>query len=134
MNPAEQYILNQPEYFRAILLHLQILVAHTLPEIELKYKYKIPFYYLKGKPFCYFNASHKKQFVDVGFVKGPQIKIHQEHQITEKRKKMMSLRYTSLVAIYNNVFIDVLKAASELYLNKTNSFIIKGNIHYRHFE
>ncbi|WP_417558159.1 DUF1801 domain-containing protein [Mesoflavibacter zeaxanthinifaciens] len=115
MNPAEQYILNQPEPFRAILLHLQILVEHTLPEMELKFKYKIPFYYLKGKPFCYFNASHKKQFVDVGFVKGPQINIHQEHQITENRKKMMSLRYTSLDAISDNIFMDVLKAASELY-------------------
>lgn len=115
MNPAEQYILNQPEPFRAILLHLQILVAHTLPEIELKYKYKIPFYYYKGKPFCYFNASHKKQFVDVGFVKGTLIKAHQEYQITEKRKKMMSLRYTSLDAINDEIFIDVLKAASELY-------------------
>tara|TARA_R100001015_G_C4585226_1_gene141238 strand:+ start:465 stop:812 length:348 start_codon:yes stop_codon:yes gene_type:complete len=115
MNPAEQYILNQPEHFRAILLHLQILVEHTLPEIELKYKYKIPFYYLKGKPFCYFNASHKKQFVDVGFVKGTEINIRQEHQITEKRKKMMSLRYTSLEVINDNVFIEVLKAVSELY-------------------
>lgn len=96
-------------------MHLQILVEHTLPEIELKYKYKIPFYYLKGKPFCYFNASHKKHFVDVGFVKGPEINIHQEHQITEKRKKVMSLRYTSLNAINESIFIDVLIAASELY-------------------
>ena len=67
MNPAEDYILNQPEPYRSMLMHL--LIEHTIPEAELKYKYKIPFYYIFGKPFCYFNASHKKQFVDVGFGK-----------------------------------------------------------------
>jgi len=40
MNPAENYILNQPEPYKTILLHLQILVEHTLPELELKYKYR----------------------------------------------------------------------------------------------
>ncbi|MGK0211575.1 MAG: hypothetical protein ACI9D4_001906, partial [Polaribacter sp.] len=42
MNPAEDYIINQPEPYRSILLDLQILVESTLPEIELLYKYRIP--------------------------------------------------------------------------------------------
>lgn len=115
MNPAENYILQQPEPYKTILLHLQILVEHTLPELELKYKYKIPFYYINGKPFCYFNASHKKQYVDVGFWKGNQIQIHQEHLVTEKRKMMVSLRYKALEDIDDTIFIDVLKKAASLY-------------------
>ena len=76
MNPAENYILNQPEPYRSILFHLQVVIESTLPEVELLYKYKIPFYYINKKPFCYLNASHKKQFVDLGFWKGNKIQIH----------------------------------------------------------
>lgn len=60
MKPAENYILNQPEPFRSILLHLQILIEGNFPEVDLQFKWKIPFYYLDGKPFCYLNPSKKK--------------------------------------------------------------------------
>ena len=45
MNPAEDYILKQDEPFRSILLHLQIVIETTIPEVELMYKWKVPFYY-----------------------------------------------------------------------------------------
>ncbi len=115
MNPAENYIISQPEPFRGMLLCLQVMVERTIPELELKYKYKVPFYYLKGKPFCYFNASHKRQFVDVGFCRGNQIEVHNEYLVSEKRKKMTSLRYTSLDEIDNQILIEVLEAAKNLY-------------------
>ena len=115
MNSAENYIINQPEPYRDILLYLQLIVERTIPELELKYKYKVPFYYLNGKPFCYFNASHKRQFVDVGFCKGSQIEVHQEYLITEKRKKMASLRYKNLEEINNHVLIEVLEFTKKLY-------------------
>lgn len=52
MNPAEHYILEQQEPYRSMLLHIQSVVEHTIPKVELKYKYKIPFYYINNKPFC----------------------------------------------------------------------------------
>lgn len=115
MNPAENYIINQPEPYRNMLLYLQVMVERTIPEMELKYKYKVPFYYFNGKPFCYFNASHKRKFVDIGFCKGNQIEIHMEDLISEKRKKMTSLRYTSLEEIDSQILIEVLEAAKKLY-------------------
>ena len=115
MNPAEEYILNQLEPYRSMLMHLQSLIEYEIPEAELKYKYKIPFYYIYGKPFCYFNASHKKQFVDVGFWKGNKIQIHKENHVTENRKMMISLRYKSLEDIDDTIFIDVIKEAASLY-------------------
>lgn len=115
MNPAEQYIIKQPEHYREILLYLQLKIERTIPELELRYKYKLPFYYLNGKPFCYFNASHKKQYVDVGFCKGQLIEIHQEYLVTEKRKKMCSLRYKTVTGINDTVLINVLKFAQRLY-------------------
>ena len=59
MNPAEEYILNQPEPYRSILMHIQVIVEHTIPKVELKYKWRIPCYYLGGRPVFYLNASHK---------------------------------------------------------------------------
>jgi hypothetical protein len=115
LNPAENYIINQPEPYRNMLLYLQVMVERTIPEMELKYKYKVPFYYFNGKPFCYFNASHKRKFVDIGFCKGNQIEIHMEDLISEKRKKMTSLRYTSLEEIDSQILIEVLEAAKKLY-------------------
>lgn len=115
MNPAENYIIKQPEPYREILFFLQILVERTIPELELKYKYKVPFYYLKGKPFCYFNISHKQKFVDVGLVKGKQIEVHQEYMITENRKKITSLRYKNIVDVNTDILVEVLDYAKSMY-------------------
>jgi len=60
MKPAEEYILSQPEPFRSILLHIQILIETSFTEVELQFKWKIPFYYLDNKPFYYLNPSKKK--------------------------------------------------------------------------
>ncbi len=115
MNPAEVYIINQPEPYRSILLHLQIIIESTIPEIESLYKYRIPFYYYEKRPFCFLNASHKRDYVDVCFVRGNQIIIHKESLITKNRKKMASLRYKSIEEINNKVLIDIIKNVLTLY-------------------
>ena len=115
VNPAEDYILNQTEPYRSMLMHLQLLIEHTIPEAELKYRYKIPFYYIYGKPLCFIAASLKKQYVDVGFWKGNQIQIHKYYHVTENRKMMISLRYKTLEEIEDNIFIDIIKEAVSLY-------------------
>lgn len=115
MNPSEAYIINQPEPYRSILLHLQVIVESSIPEIELLYKYRIPFYYYKKRPYCFLNASHKKQFVDICFVRGNKITKHQDQLVTEKRKKMASLRYKSIEEINNVVLVEILKNVLSLY-------------------
>ena len=109
MNPAENYILSQPEPYRSILLHLQSVIEHTVPEVVLKYKYNIPFYYLQGKPFCYLNQS--KNYVDLGFWKAAHLTIHLEHMTTAGRKIMRSLRYASLEEIDHTILVEILKDA-----------------------
>ena len=109
MNPAEDYILNQPEPFREILLHLQMVIEQTVPEVNLKYKYKIPFYYLNGRPFCYLNQA--KDYVDVGFWNAAHLTMHLKAMTTVGRKMMRSLRYQSLEEIDDKVLMDVLQEA-----------------------
>lgn len=109
MNPAEEYILSQSKPYRDILLHLQAVIERTVPEVDLKYKYKIPFYYLEGKPFCYLNQA--KDYVDLGFWNAAHLTVHLEHMVTAGRKVMRSLRYTSLEEINEEVLVAILEDA-----------------------
>ena len=109
MNPAESYILEKPEPYRSMLLHLQLLIECTVPKAELRYKYRIPFYYLEGKPFCYLNQS--KDYVDVGFWSAAHLSVHLELMVTAGRKIMRSLRYRSIEEIDETVLRDVLQDA-----------------------
>lgn len=114
MNPSESYILDQKEPFKSILLQLQVLIETTIPEVELKFKYRIPFYYLDGKPFCYLNVPKKKAYVDVGFWSSAHLTVHQDKMVTEGRKVMKSLRYPSLDHLDAEVLIEVLQNALEV--------------------
>jgi hypothetical protein len=116
MKPAELYILHQPEKYRSILMHLVSVIEHTVPEITLEYKWKIPYFYYKKKPLCYLNASHKRDYVDLGFAKGFQLKKNTKHLIADNgRNTMKSLRYKSLEEIDNEIIIDVLKELITYY-------------------
>ena len=114
MKPAEECSLSQPEPFRSILLHLQILIETSFPEVELQFKWKIPFYYLDNKPFCYLNPSKKKGFVDVAFWVSAHLTKYNEYLVSENRKVVKSLRYFKLEDINEDVLLSVLDEAHQL--------------------
>jgi hypothetical protein len=115
LKPTELYILNQPEKYRNMLLHIVAVVEQALPEATLEYKWKIPYFYYKKKPLCYLNASHKHQFVDVGFANGFQLKYNQDFLIADNgRNTIKSLRYKSLEEIDNAILISVLQESITL--------------------
>jgi hypothetical protein len=114
MKPAEEYILNQPEPFKSILMHLQILIETSFPEVELLFKWKIPFYYLNDKPFCYLNPSKKKGYVDVAFWASAHLTKYNEHLISENRKVVKSLRYRTIDDINEEILLSVLEEAHQL--------------------
>ena len=112
MNPAENYILKQEEPFRSILMHLQVVIEHTLPEVELKYKWRIPCYYIGKKPICYLNQS--KDFIDVGFWHSAHLLKYAAYLVTENRKIVKSLRYKTLEDVNDTVLIEILKEVDRL--------------------
>ncbi|OUR99341.1 2-dehydro-3-deoxyphosphooctonate aldolase [Flavobacteriales bacterium 33_180_T64] len=118
MKPAEAYLLNQPEPYRSILLHLQILIEHTFPKAELKYKWRIPCYYIGTRPICYLNQS--KNYVDVGFWHSAHLTKYAEYLVSENRKVVKSLRYKALDDIDDDLFICILKAIER---HKNTSFL-----------
>lgn len=121
MNPAEDYIVSKPEPWRTLLMELQAIIKHTIPEVEEQFKWHLPFYTVHGKMYCFLNF--RKTFVDVGFTSGIHIDIHKDHLIAgEKRKNLRSLRYYKLEDIDVKVLQDILKAAEKLNI-KTKSIL-----------
>ncbi|MAP54603.1 DUF1801 domain-containing protein [Altibacter sp.] len=113
MNPAEAYILSKEEPYRAIMLHLQLVIETTIPEADLKFKWHLPFYYLSGKNmFCYLNQS--KKYVDLCFTRGAHLTKHLDVLVSENRKHMKSLRYFALEDIDDGVLVDLLQEAYAL--------------------
>ena len=118
MNPAELYILKQTEPYRSILLHLQVLITHCFPDAEMKYKWKIPCYYLGKRPICYLNQS--KDYIDVGFWHSAHLTKYTEYMVSENRKVVKSLRYKTLEDIDDTLFINILE---EVEKHKNKSFL-----------
>ena len=125
MNPAEVYILKQPEPYKSILLQLQSIIEAVAPNTELLYKWKIPFYYCNGIPLCYLNQS--KDYVDLAFWHFDKMDEFTEHFVDANRKSIRSLRYKSVEDINDEVVVYVLQ--QQLAIN-TNPFklILKPNL------
>jgi hypothetical protein len=89
-----------------------LVIEHTVPEVDLKFKYRIPFYYIEGRPFCYLNQT--KDYIDVGFWNAAHLTVHLEHMTTAGRKIMRSLRYRSLEEINDTILMEVLQDAHKV--------------------
>lgn len=112
MNPAASYIMGQDEPYRSILLHLQSVIERQVPGAVLQFKWKVPFYYVDGKPFCYLNRSH--DYVDLGFWNAVHLTSHPHHLVSDGRKVMRSLRYFTLESIDEKVIKDLLAEALQV--------------------
>lgn len=115
MKLTDEYILRQPEKYQAMILHVISVVEQELDSNELLFKWGIPYIYFKKKPFCYLAPNHKKGFLDVGFAKGFELKRNQEVLVDENRNTVKSLRYFFIEDIDNEVLIDVISEAKQLY-------------------
>lgn len=109
MNPAEKFILEKPEPYRSMLLHLQMVVEKTIPDAELKFKWRVPFYYVDNRPICYLNQT--KDYVDLGFWNAAHLTVNLEYMTTAGRKMMKSLRYKYLEEINDQILIEILQNA-----------------------
>ncbi|AOW10754.1 DUF1801 domain-containing protein [Flavobacterium gilvum] len=115
MKLTDEYIYKQPEKFKFIVLHLISVFEREIPELKLLYKWGVPYFYYKNKPFCYLAPNHKKGFVDAGFARGFQLKENQNSLVGEKRNTVKSLRYYNLEEIDNVVLLAVIREAVTLY-------------------
>lgn len=114
MKPAEEYIINQQEEYQEIIFYLCDVVRQLVPQAELLYKWKLPFFYIGKRPLCYINVVPKKKYVDLGFFYGKALQLHPDFLTVEGRTLVKSLRYYKLDTIPDAVLRDLLLEAAAL--------------------
>jgi len=91
------------------MMHLQLLVETACPRAQLKYKWRLPFYYLDEKTlFCFLN--YRKNYIDLGLAYGDALR--DKHAVLvagENRKMMRSLRFYKLDDIDDVLVIETLQ-------------------------
>jgi hypothetical protein len=121
MNPAEHYILNQKEPYQSLMLYVRSVIQRTIPEIEEKFSYGIPFYYYAKKPMMYLNVLKETNFLDVAFMQGVLLENRfPELSDYKNRKKVRSIQIGDMEDFDELRFVELLQAASVLIItNKT---------------
>ena len=111
MNPAENYILNTPEPFRQTLMELRSSLFHNVPDLEENYKWRLPFYTIGGRMFCYLN--YRRTYIDLSFIHGVHIKNYTEYLIDgANRKQARSLQFTDIESIDYTVLEPIIREAA----------------------
>lgn len=81
----DNYFLTLPEPEQSALLFLHLFLMNEI-DLQFKRKFNTPFYYYKGKWFCFVNYDSKKRDIYISFVKGNQV-THSK-LLSEGRKQM----------------------------------------------
>jgi hypothetical protein len=73
LRAIDEFYLGKTEPNRSCLFALRDFITHLHPDITEEWKYKMPFFYLKGKMFCYLWMNKKSEQPYIGVVRGSQI-------------------------------------------------------------
>lgn len=89
LTPLENFYLQQEEPFRGCLIALRDLILEQDQQITAEWKYKLPFFYYRGKMLCYLWLHKKYHQPYIGIVNGN--RIDHPDLIIEKRARMKIL-------------------------------------------
>jgi hypothetical protein len=123
MNPIDQYLFDQKKPYQSIMLYVRSVIFKTLPKIEEKYNYGIPFYHHNKKPMCYLNILKGTNYVDVAFVQGVLLQ-NKFPQLTDynNRKQVRSIQVKSLEDFDEYQFIELIQEAAILLDNSKKAW------------
>ncbi|WP_191859320.1 DUF1801 domain-containing protein [Hanstruepera ponticola] len=114
MKPVDVYFLEQQEPLQSIMLYVRQVILKTLPNIQERYSYKIPFYNMGKKPMIYLNVLKGTDFVDVAFVQGILLENDfPELQDYNNRKQVRSIQLKSIEDLDELRFVKLLQAAAK---------------------
>ena len=125
MKPIDEYFLSQNEPYQSIMLYVRRVILNTLPEVEERYSYKIPFYNIGKKPMIYLNILKGKDYVDVAFVQG--ILLEEQFPVLKddnKRKQVRSIQLKTLEDLDQENFVKLLQAAVKLLSESKRAWFI----------
>ena len=125
MKPVDEYFINQKEPYQSIMLYVRSIILNTLPEVEEKYRYRIPFYNMGKKPMIYLNILKGKDYVDVAFVQG--ILLEKQFPILKndnKRKQVRSIQLKTIEDLDHENFVELLQEASNALSKSKKAWFI----------
>jgi len=111
LNPLDNYFEKKDEPIKSCLQYLRLLLM-GYSDITEHWKYGMPFYYHKGKMFCYLWTHKKLHQPYIGLVDGN--KIEHEDLLQEKRARMKILLINHLEDIPKRKIEFILKQAFAL--------------------
>ena len=113
LNDIEHWYLNQPEPQRGCFLALKEIILAFDANIQIAWKYKLPFFMYHGKMFCYLWQDKKTKEPYIGICKGKFI----EHPVLEKgdRKLMKIIRINPEKDIPKNQIYEILEMSKAFY-------------------
>jgi len=125
MKPVDNYYFSQLEPFQSIMLYVRSVILKTLPEVEERFSYSIPFYNHNKKPMVYINVLKGTDFVDVAFVQG--ILLEKDFPILKdynNRKEVRSIQVKSLEEFDELEFVTLLQAAVNSIKNSKKAWFV----------
>ena len=106
----DNFYLNLTEPNRGCMLSLRDLILSKHPKITQEWKYRLPFFYLRGKMFCYLHIDKKTTHPYIGFVDGNKMDHPLLVQGDRKRMKIFTVNPNVDLPIdsLNHVFQEAL--------------------------
>ncbi len=125
MNPVDNYIFEQKEPYQSIMMYVRSVIFKTLPEVQEKFSYRIPFFMWNKKPMIYFNVLKGTNYVDVAFVQGILLE-HKYPQLKNdnNRKQVRSLQLKTIEDLDELMFIQLVKDASIQIENSNKAWFV----------
>lgn len=125
MKPVDDYFFNQKEPYQSIMLYVRGVILNTLPEVEERFSYKIPFYNCHKKPMIYLNVLKGTNYVDVAFIQG--ILLENQFPILKNdnnRKQVRSIQLKTLEDLDHDNFVALLHEASNILSKSKKAWFI----------
>lgn len=113
LTPLESFYLNQEEPLRGCFMALRDCILKQDEHITAEWKYKLPFFYFKGKMLCYLWIHKKYHQPYIGIVEGNRI-AHPD-LLQEKRARMKILLIDPERDLPIEKIGQILRAALALY-------------------
>jgi hypothetical protein len=113
LRPIDQYFLQKDEPVKSCLLFLRAFMLRFDKHMTEEWKYGMPFYYYRGKMFCYLWVHKKYKQPYLGIVEGK--RINHPQLLLEKRARMKILLLDPAKDLPVKTINLILKSALKFY-------------------
>ena len=114
MNELDTFYLRQEEPYKSCMLALRSIILSQHEEITAEFKYGMPFFYFKGKMFCYIWLHKKYRKPYIGMVEGKHLSF--QELIQENRSRMKILLVDADKDLPVKIIKKILQKAISLYV------------------